>query len=700
MNIVSSKRLVLSLFLSATLAAPSAAQTVPGDTADVVPLQPVVVNVLRTPFPVTQAPFALGVKTEDEVQRARPGLGLDEALGGIPGVQVDNRYNFAVGDRVSIRGFGARTPFGVRGVTVLVDGIPATLPDGTTNLNHVDLGYLRRVEVVRGPSSSLYGNAAGGVIQFESEAPPPVPISQEVGVTGGSDGLLRFHSTTGGQSGGANYLLNVTRLTYEGYREFQDANNLQINGSLGGEVAGGDLRLVGSFVDYEANNPGSLTAAALAEDPTQAAFINVAHQTGEDGRQAQLGASWNLPMGQGELRFAGYGLTREIDNPIPGNVIDIERIGGGLSALYSSAEMPSIANARFSLGAEADVQNDDRQNFDISFGSNEVSTSPSVAQDEQIVGGAVFTQLTAQPADRLTALAGLRYDVTRFEADDRLISATNPDDSGSRTMSAFSPSVGLTYEIAEALSLYTNVSTSFETPTATELANQPSGAGGFNPELEPQRTVSYEAGMKGLLPGTATYQFAVYRANIDDALIPFTPANQRVYFRNAGSAVHQGLEAGLTLALFEGMRANVAYTYIDASFDEYVVETFEDGELVVDDYSDNQIPGVAPHRIDGSLMYTSPLGAYATVEARYSDEVPVNDSNSAHADAYTLLDLRTGLEAVGIGNFVVEPFVGVTNLLDEVYVTSPSLNHVAGRYYEPGPGRAFYAGAQIRVDVD
>ncbi|MEX2582698.1 MAG: TonB-dependent receptor [Gemmatimonadota bacterium] len=679
----------IAIVAALALVQPGAAQE-GSDTTEVIPLQPVVVNVLRTPFQLNAAPFAVAVNGQDEVQRARPGLGLEETLGGIPGVQVDNRYNFAVGDRISIRGFGARTAFGVRGVTVYVDGIPATLPDGTTNLNHVDLGFMRRVEVIRGPASSLYGNSAGGVIQLESEVPPAVPLSQEIGVTAGSDGLLRLHSTTGGRSGASNYLLNVTRLTYEGYREFQDADNLQLNGLVRSRIGGGDLSLVGSFVDYEANNPGSLNATQLAADPTQAAFINKQDQTGEDGRQAQLGASYNVPVGDGELDFAGYALTREISNPIPGTLIDIDRAGGGLSALFSSRRSPSFSGLRWALGAEADAQMDDRQTFSIDDGVP--ASSPFVAQDEQILGGAVFGQLTAEPVDRLTAVAGVRFDVTRFEADDRIITSTNPDDSGSRTMSAFSPSVGLNYELVPALSVYGNVATSFETPTSTELANQPGNLGGYNPDLQPQRTVSFEAGAKGLVAGAASYQLAVYRANIDDALIQFTPADQRAYYRNAGSAIHQGVEAGLTIALIDDLRANVAYTYVDAAFDEYV----QDGVS----FEGNQIPGVSPHRLDGSLTYTAPFGAYATVEARYNDEMAVNDENTAFADAYTLVDFRGGLDTINLGGLAVEPFVGVTNIFDEAYVTSPSLNHVFGRYFEPGPGRALYAGAQLRVNVD
>lgn len=154
------------------LARPAAAQVTESDTTDAIPIPGVTVSVLRMPFALSRVPYSISTKAEDEIRRAKPGLGLDEALRGIPGVQVDNRFNYALGERISIRGAGARAQFGVRGVRVMVDGVPATFADGQTALSHVDMTLLRRVEVIRGPASSLYGNTAGGVVQFETARPP------------------------------------------------------------------------------------------------------------------------------------------------------------------------------------------------------------------------------------------------------------------------------------------------------------------------------------------------------------------------------------------------------------------------------------------------------------------------------------------------------------------------------------------------
>ncbi len=683
----SSLALALASLLCAGAAPARAQEEPPPDSLRPVPIAPVTVTVLRTPFEASRVPFAVAVNAEDEIQRAQPGLGLDEALRGIPGVQVDNRFNYALGERISIRGFGARAQFGVRGVKVLVDGIPATLPDGQTALNHVDLSLLRRAEVIRGPASAIYGNTAGGVIQLESEEPPAERLGQEVGVLGGSDGLLRFHSTTGGTSGPASYLFHASRLAYDGYRDFSSAENLRANGRFGLVRGRDDFRVLFHLVDYDADNPGSLSQPLLEADRSQAFARNLEQRTGERGRQGQIGATWRRRTEAGGLELSGYWLARSIDNPIPPTIIDLERQAGGVRALYRADPLPFLA-LQWAAGAEVDLQRDDRLNFANQAGSR---GERRLDQDEGVDDLGVFAQVAAAPTARLSLLGGMRYDRFRFEAEDHLVTAANPDDSGSRTLDAFSPSLGASLAVTEALNLYANVATSFETPTTTELANRPDGAGGLNPELEPQRAVSYEAGAKGGLGAWLAYQLAVYRADIEDALIPFEvpEAQGRQFFRNAGSAVHQGVELAATVVPARGIALRASYTYTDARFEEYVV----DGTSLADE----RVPGIAPHRVEGSVSLEGPRGAFATLEGRYAARTPVNDANTFHSPSSLVTDARAGIEGVSLGGFEAAPFLGVTNLFDREYNTSVVVNAFGQRFFEPGPGRAFYAGLTLRI---
>lgn len=661
------------------------------DTSDVVPLGPIVVTALRTPFLLTEAPFAVAMNGPDEIGRGKAGLGLNEALFAIPGVQVDNRFNYAQGERVMIRGFGARAQFGVRGVRLLLDGIPATLPDGQTALNNIDVGALERAEVIRGPASALYGNAAGGVILLESERPPYVPFSQEFSVTGGQHGMLRMESTTAGRRGDTWYALNLARLVYDGYRSFNKTKNLYLNARMGREHRSGGWNLTANFVDYDAENPGALSDSLLSVDRTRAYSFNVVQKTGEKGRQGQIGGRWTHEFRPGSLELSGYTVGRRIDNPIPPRIIDLERLAGGIRARFSAQPLRRLFDLRWTAGLELDLQRDDRQNYTNLEG---VRGDLVLDQIETVRNAAAYAQVAAKPTDRLLLVGGLRYDYFEFEADDRFVDAADPDDSGSRSMDALSPSAGLTYTFTEALNVYGNVSTSFETPTTTELANRPSGAGGFNPDLEPQETLSFEVGTKGQVRGALAFQVAGFYATIDHSLIPFEVPDVpgRQFFRNAGSAIHRGFEAGLGWAPVDGLSTRFAYTLVDARFESYRV-----GSTVFDDH---EVPGVAPHRFEAGITYEGPGGWFVGTEGRYSAKMAVNDENTAYADAYTVLDVRGGIEDLMVGGVRLTLFAGAANILNATYNTSVIINAFGGRFYEPGPERALYLGMKLGLGWD
>ncbi|HET8655644.1 MAG TPA: TonB-dependent receptor [Longimicrobiaceae bacterium] len=673
--------------LPALIAVPLRAQQRPDSVRPATVLEPLVVTVLRTPVRLTRAPYAVSVNTRDEIARARPGLGLDEALRGIPGVQADNRYNYALGERISIRGFGARSQFGVRGIRVTVDGIPATFPDGQTSLSHVDPFFLGRAEVVRGPASALYGGSAGGVIQLETAPPPDAPLGEVLRLTGGANGLLDLQSRTGGRSGSDSYVLDLSHLNYDGYRDFNTARTSHLDARVVHAGRSGELRLMASAVRYDAENPGSLSERLLAQNRFQAYSNNVAQRTGERGEQGQLGATWRRRGGAGEWELTGYGIARSVDNPIPSDVVTLHRVVGGARALFR-ADPLGFAALRWTLGAEGALQRDDRRNF-----ANEQGARGDVTLDqlEHVTDLAAFAQLLADPLPSLTLLGGLRYDWYRFGADDRLITPDDPDDSGSRTMRRLSPSVGVTYTIDEALNVYANAATAFETPTTTELTNRPSGAGGFNPELQPQTTVSYEVGAKGRVGALAYYALDAYRANVDNELISFQvpEAPGRDFYRNAGSAVHRGVEAEVGVTPVDGALLRASYTYTDARFRRYATAAAV--------YDGNRVPGVAPHQMELLASYTAPRGWYAAAEGRYDSSIPVNDANDAESPGHFVTDVRAGLGGVRLGGARLSPFLGATNVFDVEYNTSVVVNAFGGRYFEPGPARALYAGAELRL---
>lgn len=649
-------------------------------------LPTVVVTVLRTRTDINRVPFAVSSVGANEIHGARAGFALDDALRNVPGVQVDNRFNFALGERISIRGFGARAQFGVRGLKIIVDGIPATLPDGQSALNNIDLGVIGRAEVERGPMASLFGNAAGGVIQLESLAPPDSSVAQTLRIIGGSDGLRRAQSTTAGVHGPFSYSLTGSRLDYAGYRAFNSAHNAHVSGTFGMHGASDELKLAVNWVNYRADNPGGLSDSMLAANRRQANSFNVQQQTGETGKQGQYGLTWRHQLGSGYLDASAYTLSRGIDNPIPPRIIELERIANGARFAFTATPKISTLSIQTVIGAETDGQRDDRQNYTNSSGSRGTRVLNQLEHVRSLAG---FANLAIAAGDHISLLGGFRYDHFRFAVSDRLITPSNPDDSGERTMQAASPSLGVTYSIAPAMHLYANVATSFETPTTTELANRPDGAGGFNPELQPQHTRSGELGAKGTVGEKGSYQLALYRAAVRNTLIPYEVPSVpgRQFYRNAGSATHRGVEAGATLLISPMLTARASYTYVDARFDRYVVDTTS--------LAGDRVPGVAPHHATASLAYESASGALLAVDGRATSSTFVNDANTARSPGYAIVDVRGALPRLGRSG--LSPFAGITNLFGRVYNSSVVINAAGGRYYEPGPRRELYVGLDASV---
>jgi len=670
--------------LAAVLAAPAAAAppaaaqaTVEPDTL-AVEVEPLIVRAL--PFTIADrvVPFALSHVRIDGSDLTRPGAGLGEALRGVPGLQVDDRHTDALGDRIVLRGFGARSAFGVRGVRVLIDGHPATFADGQTDVGRLDLALLDGAQVLRGPASSLYGNAAGGVLLLETVRPPIEGTDAAAAGAVDSDGGRRAHGRVGGRNAGIGWLASVSHRWGDGFRDFSESDRTHVALDAAAALGTGSLRVTGGWLDYDARNPGALSLAQLRDDRSAANSFNVAQATGEIARQATLTARGKWPTRLGALEIGAYATDRSIENPIPPAIIDLDRLAGGARALLR----PRVGTVELALGASIDAQRDDRLNFDNDGGTRGART---LDQRETVRTGALFGHALLPVGSRTTLMAGARWDAFRFAADDRF-TAGDPDDSGTRTMNALSPSLGVSLRLAGDGLLYANLATAFETPTTTELANRPDGAGGLNPQLDPQRALSLELGARAEI-GPTDASLAVYATRVRDALVPFEVpgAPGRQFYRNAGSADHRGLEFALQSDAGAPLRWRAAYAWTVASFDKFATASA--------DYAGNRVPGVAPHRVEGELR--APVGPLvARLSALYSAGMWVDDANSARTNAYALVD--AGVEApLRVGPAGLTLSAGLENLLDQDYVGSVVVNAFGGRYYEPGPGRTLWLGLRL-----
>lgn len=650
---------------------------------DLPTMEPVMVTSPRVATPLDKVPAAISAVGQDDIQTGQPTVGLDESLVRIPGVFSQNRFNFAQDLRLAIRGFGTRAAFGIRGIKILVDGIPHTLPDGQSQVDSLDLGLVQRIEVIRGPTSALYGNASGGVISIVTEDGPARPVLQ-TRTTHGAFGLWKMHLKTGGQAGPLNLLFNASRLELGGYRDQSRTESLIVNGKLRLRLdAASDLTALITVLDSpRADDPGGLTAAQVEADRRQAAPLNRRFRAGEEVAQQRFGLVYRRDLGSlHEVELTSYVITRQFRGRIPFRVVEFDRYVLGGSAQYIHHGRLFGNDSRLALGLDVQHQLDQRQNFDNEAGLP--GATVLLDQDEAVTSLGVYVQEEFRLLDRLTLVLGGRYDRVRFEVEDFLLA--NGDDSGTRTFDQLTGRFGLLFDPWPGLNLYVAIAQSFETPTTTELVNRPDGQGGLNPEVEPQRAINYEVGVKGQAFERLRYQLALFYILLQDELIPFEEAG-RVFFRNAGESERYGVELGLTFALLDGLRASLAYSYLDATFREFVKNGV--------DLAGNAIPGLPPHQVFGELLYRHPAGLYGGIDVLYVGGFFVDDENTEKNGAYTVANLRLGYEHVRRG-WKIAPFLGLQNLFDERYNSNVRINAVGGRFFEPAPVFNIYGGLTV-----
>jgi iron complex outermembrane receptor protein len=675
----------LLVFLGGSLAAqqPNRADTTRADSLRPVLLAPVIVSVTRSPTDAGHVPFAVAVITREEIARGRPTQGLSEALVTVPGVFIADRHNPSQDDNLSIRGFGARSAFGVRGLKVLLDGIPQTLPDGQGQLSNVELARVSRIEVLRGPSSSLYGNASGGVISLWTD--PGRPSGFEPGARATVGAYRTWKAYVGAAAPLPGGVLSADGSTWatDGFRDHSAGETRRGSLRYGADLS--QTRLVAQVLVADSprlEDPGALTESEADTAPTLANPRNVTFDVGKRVSQEQAGLALEHRAKSGRsFNLAVFALKRDLENPIATTYIQLDRWAYGTRA---GATQPLTIGSRAALvtvGVDAQWQHDDRVN------QNVARTATTRDQLERVSEIGPFLEARADLARRVTLTLGGRYDRVAFRVDDRLLSDGN--DSGSRVMAAPSGSAGLTVDLGRALQPYASVSTSFETPTTTELGNRPTGPGGFNPDLEPQHALNVELGARGRLSGIVGYSLSAYQAQVRDELIPFeVPGDPgRRFFQNAGSARHRGLEAGMALQPVPTMTLVAAYTLAVFRFQEFRTAT--------DTLDGNDIPGVPRHYGHVSLRYQGPRGFWGAVDATASSGLFVNDLNTVRTDGWRTLGLRIGWEG-RLGSYRVSPFAAVQNALDERYIGSVSVNAQFGRFFEPAPGRNGYVGLEIR----
>lgn len=654
-------------------------------TAGTLTLAPIEVESVRLNTDVLTTPAAVDVTEARDIQQGRAKAQLDAALNRTPGVYANNGSNFAQNLRISIRGFGARSAFGVRGVQLRVDGIPETLPDGQAQTDSIDLGAIERLEVIRGPFSALYGNATGGVVDITTTTPASGPVDRGE-LTVGSHGYRRMEAATAHERGDWGYALTASQLDLDGYRAHSEVKKQQLTGKLERRVgATGRLRLITRILDApDTLDPGGVTRKRTRADRRAARDANLAFDSRQSVSQQTVGLVYEDQLSDQQNYQANLFYThRDFIQYLPfadAGVVSYDRdfFGGGLQTTRFD-DLFGHAN-QWVTGVDVRVQQDARERFDNVGGAK---GARGLDEDQQATSVGVFAQNVFSLTPELELTTGLRYDLLDFDIDDAFITATDPDDSGSRTYHELSANVGISYAWRERQRVYANIANAFESPTFTEFAD-PGGNGGFNRNLDPQKAVQYEIGAKGELDARARYQISAFWIDVRDELVVFNDDGRRDFYQNSGRSQRKGIEAKIEYALNSELSATAAYTLADYKYRRFVDNNGRD-------YAGKAIPGVPGERLFGELAWRRPGVGYGVIDMRYAGAFFADNANTAKVDHAWVFNARVG-KSIPAGDDDLSIYLGVDNVFDEAYFDNIRINAFGGRYYEPAPGRTFYAG--------
>jgi iron complex outermembrane receptor protein len=694
--------------LTTTLALAQTEASAPQD--DVVVLDTVTVTATRVASPSFDTPASIDRVSGSELFGEKAGVNLSEALGEIPGLLARDRQNYAQDTQISIRGFGARSAFGIRGVRLYVDGVPATQPDGQGQVSHFSLATAESVEVLRGPFSSLYGNSSGGVIQLFTADGTPTPTFS-AGSAFGSDGLWRVSAGARGAAGIADYNVGYSHFETDGYRDHSAATRDGFNGKLNLAINDGSkLTLLLNTFTSDADDPLGLTAEQVDEDPRQATPQASDFNTRKSIDQTVGGVVYEKTINaSNSLRLLGYGGNRKIvqylaipqgpqNNPThSGGVIDLDTDFLGADARWTWLGRLAGRPASVVAGLAWDDLSQHRRGYENYVGDTfGVRGNLRRDEDNDVTGVDEYLQASWDFAERWTAMVGLRHSQLDFDSDDAYVTDSNPDDSYSTDYSATTPVAGLMYRYSPQAHFYASYGSGFETPTLAELAYRNDGASGSN-TLDAARSRNAEIGVK-LHPRTwLRSNIALFQTTTRDELAVASNAGGRSTYLNVGETRRRGLEASADAQLARRWSLQLAYTLLDAEVREsYLVCSgvpCTDPTTVVE--AGNRIPGVARQVAAAELRWGAPVGAYATLEARHVGSVEVNDTNDAEAaDAYDVVDLGGGWRW-SLPRWNVSLYARVDNVFDEDYIGSVIVNDGNGRYYEPAPDRTLLGGIAL-----
>ncbi len=654
-------------------------------------------------------PAAVSVVSGDDMRHAAPRVNLSENLTSVPGLQIQNRQNYAQDLQISVRGFGSRSTFGLRGIRMYVDGIPATMPDGQGQTSNIDIGSIDHIEVLRGPFSALYGNSSGGVINVETQTgqqPTTLEASTWFGSFGSWRNSIKASGATGDgtHAGDVNYTVSASRFTTHGYRDHSSAQKNLGNAKLGVRIDDvSTLTLLFNSVHVDAQDPGGLTEAQWKDNPRQVASNVTLYNARKTVDQTQAGLHYQRQMSENDdlsvMLYAGERETTQYQSipratqlaaGYPGGVISLSRHYQGIDTRWTHRDTLFTLPVTLTAGLDYETMTEKRkgyQNFTTNSGITDYGVQGDMRRNERNLMWNLdpYLQTAWQFNDKWSLDAGVRLSTVNFDSNDYYVTATDPDDSGNRRYHRWLPAASLKYAIDNSWNAYVSAGRGFETPTLNELSYRSADQAGLNLNLKPATSDTVELGTKKRI-GNGLITAALFQTDTKNEIVSDSSFEGRTSYKNAGETRRRGLELGLDQDFGYDWHLKAAWTLLDARYRSNVCGT--------ESCDGNRIPGIARNMAYAGLAYAPEQGWYAGGDVRYMSDIAADDENDVKAPSYTVFGLNSGYKWL-VQNWTLDLFGRVDNLFDRTYVGSVIVNESNGRYYEPAPGRNYSVGLTV-----
>jgi iron complex outermembrane receptor protein len=698
-------------------------------------LNTTVVTATRVEQNSFDVPASIDVTDREVIQDGQGKMNLSETAVRIPGVIVNNRNNAAQDLAIQIRGFGARSSFGVRGVRLYADGIPMTMPDGQGQTGTFNLDTASRIEYLKGPFSAMYGNSSGGVVQIFTKDGPKDPTA-EGAFTFGSYNTFRESVTVGGTEGNVNYNLNASTYKTDGYRDYSNLRRDLMHGKIKIDLSDSTkLTVVATTLNQpDSLDPQGLSASDLATlGPKAANPKSLEFKTRVTKRHEQVGATLEHKLSENDhlsfMAYVGHRFNSQFQSTSvfsqkigsfptsPGGVAEYNRDFGGTDIHWTHKGSLVDLPYQFVAGVNYDRMNDDRQGYENFVRSSGSSNSCSNISVTCGVKGALrrnenniafnfdqYMQGNIDLTKKWSVSGGVRNSRVNFKNEDHYIAADNPDDSGSVTFKKTTPMLGTLYKLNDSINLFANVGKSFETPTFAEMSYKLSGSG-LNFDLKPAESDQYELGIKAALTPSTLINASIYKINTKNEISLAQQSSGRSVYQNIPTSERKGFEVALDSKITNDVRGYVAYSYIDAKFTSSfnacrsfaltggttcVASTPSNIEKIA---SGAEIPGTYKNTLYGELAYKyDPLGFSGAVEGRAFSKTNVAFNETyGKASGYAVAAVRGGFTQK-VSNWNINEFLRVDNIFDKNYIGSVRIADLNGSYYEPAAGRNWLMG--------